>query len=124
MRDSVISLHADQSLRSSRTRLFHKHQKCGEQGVVRVGVPMLLGDRDNQAFSSPTTEEPQATTLASGAQQNTPRFAHTGDGAKRRWANTLCSGQSPEPKANQRNRGKNDYEKTPFKGNIGLVEDH
>ena len=78
----------------------------------------------NQAVSSPTTEEPEATTLASVEQQNTRRSAHTGDGAKRRWANTLCSGHSPEPKANQKNREKVEQVKSKFKGEVYLLINH
>ena len=81
-----------------------KRKPEGENARARTGVR-------NQAFSSPTTEEPKATTLASGAQQNTPRFPHTGDEAKPRWANAECLGRSPEPKANQKNRGKLEHKK-------------
>ena len=65
----------------------------------------------NQAFSSPTT----------------PRSAHTGDGSRgrgRRWANTLCSGHSPEPKANQKNREKAEEEKSRFEKDAYLLFNH
>ena len=46
------------------------------------------------------------------------------DAAKRRWANTLCSGQSPEPKANQKNREKVEHEKSRFDGKVYLLINH